>query len=234
MILRSKLSVMGLYRADSTLFDNMVLPFGVDKDIVIADILSECAELEVLYPDSDYMKFIIGYWSKKMLPSWEKIYETLSLEYDPINNYRKHTTHTGTDSKNTVHSGEEDKHLSHEGEEAKHYTEGESEDKSTTNSVKAYNEQTNFADYQKDVIDGSVEKEHTEDNSEGFQRTEENSNSFNRSESGSKSFERNVVGNIGIRSYQALIKEEMELRNNYNIYSIILHDFKNRFLLLVY
>lgn len=174
MFLRSKLSILGLYEADNTLFNNMVLPDGVDKDTLVAEIISECADMEVLYPDADYMKMLIGYWSGGMLDNWQKMYDALSQNYDPLNSYRKETTHSGNKS-NT-----------------------------STNSVKAYNESTNFVDYQKDVDNAT--------------------NSFNRT----------VRGNIGIYSYAKLLTEELELREHYDIYDIILADFKHRFILLVY
>lgn len=174
MILRSNLSIKGLYTWDKTLFDNMVLPEGVDRDLLITHILSEFGELEVLYPDSDYMKELIGYWSKMQMPTWDKWNEALKTDYDPINNYHKHTVHTGTD------------------------------DNTNTNKVKAYNEQNNFVDYQQDISNGS------------------------------KEFTRDVTGNIGIYSFQKLLGEEIDMRDKYNIYSLIARDFKLRFLLLVY
>lgn len=194
MILRSKLSIVGLYEADHSLFANMVLPVGVDKHTLINNILSECYDLEVVYPDSDYMKSAIGFWSQSMLPNWNKVNDILNNDYDPLNSYRKHTVHEGEDNKNTTHEQEQDS--------------------TTVNSVKAYNEQTNFADYQKDVNNSS--------------------NNFERSENSTKNYERTTTGNIGIRSYQSLIEEEIDIRDRYNIYNIILKDFKRKFMLLVY
>lgn len=174
MIQRSSLSVRGLYKWDNSLFDNMVLPEDVDKDLLVTNILSELGELEVLYPDSDYMKEMIGYWSQKQLPTWEKWSEDLAVEYDPINNYKKHTTHTGN-KQNT-----------------------------TTNKVKAYNESQNFVDYTQDQ------------------------------DYATNGFTRDVTGNVGIRSYQSLLEEELNLRDRYNIYNLIIKDFKLRFCLLLY
>lgn len=194
MILRSKLSIVGLYEADKSLFANMVLPVGVDKDTLINNILSECYDLEVVYPDSDYMKSAIGFWSKSMLPNWNKVNDILTDDYDPLNSYRKQTVHTGEDSKRT--NGEQ------------------GQDSTAVNSVKAYNEQTDFADYQKNVNNSS--------------------NNFELSENSTKNYERTTTGNIGIRSYQSLIEEEIDIRDRYNIYNIILKDFKRKFILLVY
>ena len=81
------LSVLGLYKFNPHIFDNMVLPNSIDRDIFIDNLLSETAELEILYPDSDFMKMLIEKWSKKEKSVWIKLEETLFYEYDPICNY---------------------------------------------------------------------------------------------------------------------------------------------------
>ena len=59
------LSILGLYRYDPTLFDNFQIPTALDKTVLIDNLLLECAELEVLYPDLDFLKFIIGRWRER-------------------------------------------------------------------------------------------------------------------------------------------------------------------------
>ena len=105
---QATISILGLYRYDSTLFDNFQIPEALDKTVLIDNLLLECAELEVLYPDLDFLKFIIGRWSEKSLPVWDKLYKTTVLEYDPIENYNRieeweetgtgSATETGTDT----------------------------------------------------------------------------------------------------------------------------------------
>ena len=71
MIARNEtISIYGLYLFDPTLFDNLQLPTGVDRDELISNLVMECAELELLYPDGDYMKYAIGAWSKKENHIW--------------------------------------------------------------------------------------------------------------------------------------------------------------------
>lgn len=81
------LSLLGLYDFNPHMFDNMVLPDGVDKEILIDNLIYECAELEVLYPDPVWMAKIVEKWSQKEAPIWEKLLATTKLEYDPISNY---------------------------------------------------------------------------------------------------------------------------------------------------
>ncbi len=80
----SKLSIMGMYEYDNTIFDGLVVPSGINKNDVIDEILMQCAELEVLYPSWSIMKRAISIWSNSNQYKWEKLYNTLTLEYNPI------------------------------------------------------------------------------------------------------------------------------------------------------
>lgn len=97
------LTLMGLYDYDSTLFDSMVLPTGLDRNKVINNIVLETAELEVVYPSPGFMKTAINLWSNTRLFTWERIYQTSLLEYNPIENYNR--TETESTSNARQHSG---------------------------------------------------------------------------------------------------------------------------------
>ena len=81
---KSNLSILGLYASKPSIFDDMSLPEGLSKDDTVDNILLECAELEIVYSDADFLRAAIGIWSRKMLPSWEKLFKTTQLEYNPI------------------------------------------------------------------------------------------------------------------------------------------------------
>lgn len=78
------LSIMGMYEYDSELFNNLTVPEGVDIEAVINSIVLNCAELELLYQSVDMMKLAIGVWSKSEQRTWEKLYDTMTAEYNPI------------------------------------------------------------------------------------------------------------------------------------------------------
>lgn len=65
----------------------MVLPEGIDRNIVISMLCSELAELELLYPDLETMRIVIGSWSLANLANWNKLLATTELTYNPIENY---------------------------------------------------------------------------------------------------------------------------------------------------
>lgn len=83
----STMSLLGLYNWDSTILDGLRVPDGVDRPTLINNLLRECAELEVLYPQPDAMKFFVEEWSKERFPVWERLEATLHYDYNPISNY---------------------------------------------------------------------------------------------------------------------------------------------------
>lgn len=93
---RATMSILGLYFQDPDIFSGMVYPDELDKDVLIDSILSECAELEIIYPDPEYMKNLITLWSKKELYNWRKLYETTQFVYNPIWNVDGTVTETET------------------------------------------------------------------------------------------------------------------------------------------
>ena len=87
---RASLSIAGLYSWDEHIFDLLQLPAGVNRTTIIDNILLECAELTVIYPDWNFMRRAIGSWSTKELPIWDKVYNLEHLEYNPIENYDRY------------------------------------------------------------------------------------------------------------------------------------------------
>lgn len=81
------MSLLGLYNWDSTILDGLVVPDGVDRETVINNLLRECAELEIIYPQPEALKFFVGEWAKERLPVWKKLESTMHYDYDPISNY---------------------------------------------------------------------------------------------------------------------------------------------------
>lgn len=93
------LSILGLYRWNPNIFDDMKIPDNVSRETLVNNLLSECAEFEMLYPDPDFCKFAIDNWSAKMYDEWAKLAATTQLEYNPLSNHTVEETETG---KNTT------------------------------------------------------------------------------------------------------------------------------------
>ncbi len=97
--MNSTLSILGLYNADPSLFDEMQLPEALDRKTVINGILLKCSELEILYTDPEYMKNALRIWSAYRVTVWQSLYETTQYEYNPI--WNKDGTIIETENRNT-------------------------------------------------------------------------------------------------------------------------------------
>ena len=84
------LTILGLYNYDSSIFDGLTVPLNdeneplFDKDTLIGIILSQNAELSLVYSKPDTMKDMITYWSNASQYSWKTLAKTMYLDYNPI------------------------------------------------------------------------------------------------------------------------------------------------------
>lgn len=90
------LSILGLWTADNTIFDLLNVPYGVEKQKVVDNILLQCAEVSFIYSNPNTAKYAIGLWSDKNALTWVKMYETTIIEYNPIENYDRKEDWTDT------------------------------------------------------------------------------------------------------------------------------------------
>ena len=103
--MRSTLSILGLYNYDDSIFENFVVPDGVDSSLAVDSILSDCAELEIMYTDPDWMKLMIAIWSNRELPVWERVYTAITKQYDPLENYNRTENWNQTDTGSSTTGG---------------------------------------------------------------------------------------------------------------------------------
>lgn len=100
--MNSSISILGLWNADNTLFDDMQLPEALDRETVINAILLKCSELETLYTDPEFMKNALRIWSGYRIVVWDALYKTTQFDYNPI--WNKDGTITETENRDTESS----------------------------------------------------------------------------------------------------------------------------------
>lgn len=83
-MLRSQLSIMGLYNYNEDIFSGFEVPEEMDRETAIEEIVMQCAELELIYPSYTTMKLAIRNWTKAELPIWIRAYKDMTIEYNPI------------------------------------------------------------------------------------------------------------------------------------------------------
>lgn len=201
---RATLSLLGLYQYDNTIFNELVLPEGMDKQVYINNLLMETSEMEVLFSNPATMRSVIGIWSNAHLDSWKKMWNTTKLEYNPIENYDRQEEWTDNNKTNSkVQSTDKGVGKNHSTDISKAagfdsgslVTSGQNENDSN-------NESTQIG------------------NSEG--NSTEDSTHHGR-----------MHGNIGVTTTQHMIQEERRVAD-WNMYEYLIDKFKQQFLLLVY
>lgn len=204
--MRATISILGLYNEDNTIFETMQVPSSdhLDKDTLIHNILMDCAELEALYTDPDFMKFAITEWSKARLHVWQALANTMDYEYNPIWNKDVH----------------DEEYIKNTRDESRTYSDqaSNSSNGTTTNQGVAFNSNS-FEDREKDISSGSMSStDNSTTRDAGYNDQTRNYTS---------------QGNQGVTSTQQLIQEEREV-SKFSLYDIIITEFKTHFCLLVY
>ena len=136
------LSIVTLTNYDDSLWDGLVVPsyeeykdglfteHSLDKQLLIGNICMECSDLQLIYPDWDYMQGLIAMWSATELPVWTKLYKTTMFEYNPLWNVDADITESSSGSNSGTTGGTD------------------------TQSVAGYNSAT-MVDHTKDTTSGS-------------------------------------------------------------------------------
>lgn len=83
----AKITLLGFYNYNNALFDEMVLPDGVDKETLVDTILMRGAEYECIYSDPSFMQKLIGSWSLQWKKVFEKWQEVTNTDFAPLENY---------------------------------------------------------------------------------------------------------------------------------------------------
>lgn len=78
------ITLNGLLNYDPTLLDGMHLPNEIDPDTLKDLLLMKSWDLELLWPQPEFMKRMVASWSAGHLWEWQKLVDTKNLKYNPI------------------------------------------------------------------------------------------------------------------------------------------------------
>lgn len=89
-----------------SLFTELTVPDGADKDVLIATILDQFGEFEVADADPNYIKVKVGIWSKQKSVSMLKAWKALTYEYAFQDNYDRDEQTTVINTSHAEHHAE--------------------------------------------------------------------------------------------------------------------------------
>ena len=208
-----RLTLIGLYNFNNTLFDNLALPEGYNKETFINSFLLEHGEKLVMYPDFEFMKYSIGVVSKKWALELERIYQALTAEYDPTWNYDRHEEY-----KDIAKSKFDNKTTSD------HTTTAAQPVDATLEKQKAAFNSSSYEPDEKNISnDGTKTVNHkgTDADSAGTSENE-------------VTHDAHLYGNIGVTTATQMINEVLDQRLSRNLYDLAGQIFSNELLIQIY
>ena len=222
------LTINGVYEYDNTIFDGMRIPKGMDKGLLINNILLECFDLWLIYNNPEFLKLKIEVWAQCNAYSWDKMFKTTQLEYNPIENYDKMEDYTD----DTTHMNDEQNartinHDNRANTEANSINSGEDNEYKNVSAFDSSSYQP--AEHIRraygagnDSISSITGEEHTQD-------------SYHLTDQGNtcNAHHGRIHGNIGVTTSQQMITSERDVAK-FNMYQVITQEFKENFCVLVY
>lgn len=240
-----RLTLIGLSNYDTTLFDNLVLPDGYDKETFINSLLLEHGEKCVLYSNPAFMKNAIGLWGRKWSLELTRIYEALTAEYDPIYNYDRYEDYSDNEGRkytSTVNAG-------HKATDSPNYNDDltndydvvtETNDNATTEDQISADNSGSYQPEHKTIVDGGkttqsndgTVKRHiagkTQDLAETTNSKTEDAETRNFKHTA------HLYGNIGVTTSAQMVTEVVKQRFEYNLYATAARLFANELLIGIY
>lgn len=95
-MLQPRMTLYGMYQYDPTLFDGVTLPEGMDKTLMVNQIIRQSGDLFPYYQVPPQVKLAITEWFTRRKDNFDKLWQGFTAEYNPIENYDRHEESTET------------------------------------------------------------------------------------------------------------------------------------------
>lgn len=224
-----------------TLLDGVVVPAGIDANILKSQIMLECGLLTPLYSEPAVMKAAIAQWFAARDWTFEHLLKIIRAEYDPIDNYdRREVWDKETDSwrdRTEQLSGKDQRDFDSTLSNKDTTTRSVEGDLTTEQEVSPYNS-SSYVDSQKSTV--SDGQEITTETEYGRKDTQNDDITYGKKTTTDDDLDQNehyegrTHGNIGVVTTQEIINQELELLAKFNIYGWIAKQFCADLMLLLY
>lgn len=95
-MIQPRMTLYGMYKYDPTLFDGVILPDGMDKTLMVNQIIRQSGDLFPYYQVPPEVKSAITEWFTRRKDNFAKLWQGFTAEYNPIENYDRHEDSTET------------------------------------------------------------------------------------------------------------------------------------------
>lgn len=224
----SKMTLIGQYNYDNTLFDGLTFPAGINKQSAVDEILLKSGEFEVLYSDIDFNKQAIEHWGKKNYRTFEKWIEALSIEFEPLYNFDRYEEYSDEKiSQGNTKAASNTKDVSNSvSQTSTNSTSGDT----NTRSVSAYDSGTYQPREQESVSSSSGVTGNGSASSDNTQNVESDSSSNNIE---NIKHTAHLYGNIGVTTSTELLEDFLRVER-FNIYEQLADMFISELCILIY
>lgn len=216
----AKMTIIGMEQflrdQNDSIFKDIILPSGIDKETLVDEILLKCSEFEVYYASSYMMKNATKHFFKKHLNTFEKWVEGEEVTWNPVENYDRYEdwTDKGSDertgNRKDVSSASDTNTTSGYGE--------------TKQNVTTYDSGTYKPDNQTESISGATSSSSTTGNNES-NTTDKGTNESTHTG--------HIHGNIGVTQGSEMLRNWREVWN-WSIYEAIADLYKDEMTVGVY
>lgn len=205
------LNILNLYGIEKV-FKDIVIPSGVDKEILVNTIIDKCGLNEPMFYDMPLLNMKIQNFFLKNKEVFNRLYEACTLEYEMIENYdRKEFINRDSTKTNNY------------------------EYKSNTNTK----EEITGNDVNIEQVSPYDGEGFKNSNKYSNDKTQENVSDLtdsgnNKNDETGKEKEMNWIhGNIGVTTSQQMLESELQIRPKLNIYDLITDMFYKEFMLFI-
>jgi hypothetical protein len=234
----AKITLIGLYGYDNTIFDTMSLPeveietdengnhiaVTVEKNVVIDNMLLRYGEFEVLYPNPDFFKVAVKAVSDSLQSTFKRWIKAWNIEYNPLYNFDRYEKQTDNTQSQSELNGEA------------HNTGSNSLD-GTDNADSGNTNTTSVTPYESDALHTQSQvADNGHDNRTIHNNGTDKSDSTNKStgnETTDVKHDGHLYGNIGVTTSQQMLREELDI-SRWNIYDEIAKCFARELIIPVY
>lgn len=206
---KAKITLLGFYNWDSTLFDSIQLTPLINKETLINNILLECGEFEVLYGDPSFYKNAVNHFFTLNYDLFNRWATDLQREYNPLENYDR-----------MEHWTDSSENLTSESETT-------SSSMTDTNTSNSFNEKSA---YDNNTLVADTKNTFTNNGSNSGSGTR----GANTSNNGESEHNGRIHGNIGVTTSQQMLESELILRQKWQLVKMITDMFMNDLTIPVY